>query len=173
MLPLSGYSRHLETDTKMLSLSLECLTHFIKTCPLGEHSVNQFPTIFGVGSHVWNLLQMISEARWDCFKVSPQPDTSTLMEAIKIIYSPDLVPTPFPEVKMAVDALEAKEVTFTLVTNKKCKRKSKASFLPSMSSSNFRSKTSLILHAILFFKAIITCLASKLVTTYPSLAVTP
>ena len=30
VLSLSGYSRHLETDTKMLSTSLKCLTGFIK-----------------------------------------------------------------------------------------------------------------------------------------------
>ena len=55
-LSLSGYSGHLETDTKMLSTFLKCLTGFIKQHPLGGHSIEQFPTILGVDSYVWNLL---------------------------------------------------------------------------------------------------------------------
>ena len=55
-LSLSGYSRHLEIDTKMLSTSLKCLTGFIKQHPLGGCPIEQFPTILGVSSYVWNLL---------------------------------------------------------------------------------------------------------------------
>ena len=55
-LSLSGYSGHLETDTKMLSTSLKRLTGFIKQHPLGGCPIEQFPTILGVGSYVWNLL---------------------------------------------------------------------------------------------------------------------
>ena len=33
VLSLSGYSRHLETDAKMFSLSLEYLTYFLKKVP--------------------------------------------------------------------------------------------------------------------------------------------
>ena len=55
-LSLSGYSRHLETDTKILFTSLKCLTSFIKQHPLGGCPIEQFPTILGVGSYVWNLL---------------------------------------------------------------------------------------------------------------------
>ena len=51
-LSLSGYSGHLETDTKMLSTSLKYLTGFIKQHPLGGHPIEQFPTILGVGSYV-------------------------------------------------------------------------------------------------------------------------
>ena len=69
-LSLSGFSEHLETDTKMLSTSLKCLTGFIKQHPLGRCPIEQFPTILGVGSYVWNLLQGISESGWDRFKVS-------------------------------------------------------------------------------------------------------
>jgi len=61
-LSLSGYLGHLETDTKMLSTSLKCLIGFIKQHPLGGHPIEQFPTILGVGSYVWNLLQAISES---------------------------------------------------------------------------------------------------------------
>ena len=52
ILSLSGYSRHLETDTKVLSLSPEYLTCFIKKCSFEGCSVDQFPTILGVGSYV-------------------------------------------------------------------------------------------------------------------------
>jgi len=83
MLLLSGYSRHFETDDKVLSLFLEFFTCFIKKHPLEGQSVKQFPTILGVGSYVWNLLQAISEAGWDCFKVLLQFDALTLMEAIR------------------------------------------------------------------------------------------
>ena len=61
-LSLSGYSGHLETDTKMLSSSLKRLACFVKQHPLGGRPIEQFPTILGVGSYVWNLLQAVSEA---------------------------------------------------------------------------------------------------------------
>ena len=51
-LSLSGYSGHLETDTKMLSTFLKHLTGFIKQHPLGGHPIEQFPTILGVGSYI-------------------------------------------------------------------------------------------------------------------------
>ena len=51
---------------------------------------------------------------------------------------------------MAINVPEAEEVAFTLVSNKKHKEKGKVSFLPSMSFSNSRSKTSLILWALSF-----------------------
>jgi len=50
-LSLSEYSGYLETDTKMLSISLKHLMGFIK-----QHPIEQFPTILGVSSYVWNLL---------------------------------------------------------------------------------------------------------------------
>ena len=51
-LSLSGYSGHLETDTKILSTSLKHLTGFIKQHPLGGHPIKQFPTILGVSSYI-------------------------------------------------------------------------------------------------------------------------
>ena len=118
-LSLSGYSGHLETDTKMLSTSLKCLTGFIKQHPLGEHPIEQFPTILGVGSYVWNLLQAISESGWDCFKVLPQTNSLTLVEAMRTVYGPNPISTLFSDVEMDVDIPEAEEAAFTLVTNKK------------------------------------------------------
>ena len=44
---------------------------------------------------------------------------------MRTVYSPVPVPTSFPDVEMAVNAPEAEEVTFTLVTNKKHKGKGK------------------------------------------------
>ena len=45
MLLLSGYSRHLEASTKMLSLSLKHFTYFIKKHSLRGYFVDQFLTI--------------------------------------------------------------------------------------------------------------------------------
>ena len=48
------------------------------------------------------------------------------MEVIRTIYGPDLVPIFSPNIEIAGDVPEAKEVAFTLVFNKKHKGKSKA-----------------------------------------------
>ena len=120
---------YLKADTKMLATSLMYLAHFIQKRPLKGCPIEQFPSVLGIGSYVWRLLQTVSEAGWDRFKISPQPDASTLVEAMRTIYGPVPVPTPSPNVKiaveMAVDAPEAEEVTFTLVTNQKRKGKGK------------------------------------------------
>jgi len=57
---------------------------------------------------------------------------------------------------MTVDALEAIEVASTLITNKKYKKKNKASSFPFMSFSNSKSKILLILWASSLSKAITT-----------------
>ena len=69
---LSKYSRHLETDTKMLFTSLKHLTGFFKQHPLGGHPIEQFPTIFGVGSYIWNLLQAIHSLSLTTTIVNPK-----------------------------------------------------------------------------------------------------
>ena len=69
---------------------------------------------------------------------------------------------------MAINIPETKEVTFTLVTTKKYKRKNKASFLSFISFSNFRNKTLLILWALSLSKSVTNHLASKPVTTHPN-----
>ena len=73
---------------------------------------------------------------------------------------------------MPIDIPEAEEVAFTLVTNKKCKGKSKASFLSFMSFSDFKNKILLILWTPPLFKAVTTCLASKPVSTHSGLTMT-
>ena len=40
-----------------------------------------------------------------------------LVEVMRTIYGPIPVPTLSPDIKMAIDAPEVEEVTFTLVTN--------------------------------------------------------
>jgi len=47
---------------------------------------------------------------------------------MRTVYGSNLIPTPFPDDKMDVDAPKVEEVTFTLVINKKGKEKAKASF---------------------------------------------
>ena len=69
---------------------------------------------------------------WDCFKVTPQPNTATLVEAIRTMYSPNFVPVFSSNTKIAVNVLEVEEVTFILVSNKKYKRKSKVFFFSSI-----------------------------------------
>jgi len=166
---LSGYSGHLETDTKMFSSSLKHLACFIKQHPLGEHPIEQFPTILGVGSYVWNLLQTISKSGWDLFKISPQSDTSTLVEAMRTVYDANPIPTPSPNIEMAVDIPEAKKVAFILVTNKKSKEKANVSFLPCTDS---RSMILLVSRASPLSKTITTSSALKLAATHPVLTAT-
>jgi len=97
-------------------------------------------------------------------KVSSQLDTFPLVEAMRTIYGPDLILMFFPDVEMSIDVLEAEEVAFILVTNKKHKRKSKASFLSSMYFSNFRSKILLISYAVPLSKTVTTCSSSAIIT---------
>jgi len=138
-------ARYLKTDAKILSLSLECLIYLIKKHPLRGHSVDKFSTILGVGSYVWNLLQTISKAGWNHFKVSSQHDVSILVEAMRTIYNLDLIPMSSSDAEVTVNILEAKDVTLTLVANKKYKEKNKVSFLSSISFFDFKSKLLFIL----------------------------
>ena len=69
------------------------------------------------------------------------------MKAMRTIYGPIPIPTPSSNVEMAVDTPEAEEVTFTLVTNKKRKGKSKVPSPLSGSPPDSRSKTTLVSRA--------------------------
>ena len=141
----------------VLATSLRHLACFIQKHPLKGHPIEQFPSVLGIGSYVWRLLQAVSEAGWNRFKISPQPDAPTLVEAMRTVYGPVPVSTPSPDVEMAVNAPEAEEVTFTLVTNQKHKGKSKVPSPSSRTSSNSRSKISLVSRAPPLPKAIATC----------------
>ena len=78
------------------------------------------------------------------------------MEAIRTVYGPVPVPTPSPDVEMAIDAPEAKEVAFTLVTNQKHKCKGKVPSPLSGTPSDSRSKTTLVSRAPPLPKAVTT-----------------
>lgn len=104
----------LDTLRLVLKYSLYFLSIlYIKKHSFGRCSVDQFST-----------------------KISPQSDTPTLVKVMRTIYSLDLILISSPNVEITINVPEAKEVAFTLITNKKHKRKNK--FF--MSSSDYRSK---------------------------------
>ena len=82
---------------------------------------------------------------------------------MRTIYGPNPIPILSPDIEIMVDALEIKEIAFTLVTNKKNKRKAKASSLPLTDS---RTKILLVLRASLISKIVIASVVSKLAATY-------
>ena len=59
---LSGCDMHLEADAKVLATSLKRLACFIQKRPLKGRPIEQFPSVLGIGSYVWRLLQAVSEA---------------------------------------------------------------------------------------------------------------
>ena len=165
---MSEYSEHLEANTKMFPFSLKHLACFIKQHPLGGHPIEQFPTILGVGSYIWNLIQAISESGWNHFKISSQSNAPTFVETMRTVYGPNLIPTLSSDVEMVVNTPETEKVTFILVTNKKGERKAKVSFLPP---TNSRSNILLVSRTSLS-KIVIASSALKLAITYPTSAVT-
>ena len=113
------------------------------------------------------MLQAISESGWDHFKVLPQSNAPTLVEAMKTVYGPNPIPIPSPNVEMVVDAPEVEEVTFILVTNNKGKRKAKASPPPP---TNSRNKILLVSRTPPVPKIVTASAASKPAATHPSSA---
>jgi len=89
------------------------------------------------------------------------------VEAMRTVYGPNPIPTPSSDVEMVVDALEVEEVTFTLVTNKKGKRKAKASPPPP---TNSRNKILLVSRASPVPKTVTASAASKPAATHLSSA---
>jgi len=83
------------------------------------------------------------------------------------MYGPNPIPTPSPDIEMVVNAPEVEEVAFTLVTNKKGKRKTKVPFPPT----NSRNKILLVSRAPPVPKTVTTSVASKPAATHPSSAV--
>ena len=76
---------------------------------------------------MWHLFQTVSAVGWDRFKVSPQPDSSSLVEAMRTLYGPNLPQEPSLDTEMAVDQPAVEEAPFTTVTNEKSKGKGKVS----------------------------------------------
>jgi len=80
---LSGHFGYLENDAKVLASSVLRIARFIQKHPIGSCPIEQFPPILGAGSIMWHLFQTVSAAGWDCFKVSPQPNSPSLVEAMR------------------------------------------------------------------------------------------
>ena len=154
VMSLSSCNMYLEADAKVLATLLRHLACFIQKRPLKDCPIEQFPSVLGIGSYVQRLLQTISEAGWDHFKILPQPDAPTLVKTMRTVYSPVPVPTPSPDMEIA------KEVTFTLVTNQKHKGKDKVPSPFSGTPLDSRSKTSLVSRALPLPKAMTTHLTT-------------
>ena len=122
---MSGHFGYLENNAKVLVLSVLCITRFIQKHPIGSCPIEQFPPILGAGSIMWHLFQTVSAAGWDCFKVSPQSDSPSLVEAMRTLYSPNLSQKLSLDTEIAVDQPAVEEAPFTTVTNKKSKGKGK------------------------------------------------
>ena len=82
---------------------------------------------------------------------------------MRTIYNSNTILIPFSNIEMAVNILEAEEIAFTLVTNKKSKGKTKVSSFPS---NDFRNKILLVSRAPSLSKTIITSIALKPAITY-------
>ena len=77
---------------------------------------------------------------------------------MRTVYGPNSIPTPSSDVEMDIDAPEVEEVAFTLITDKKGKRKAKVS---SPSPTNSRNKILLVSRAPPAPKAVTASVASK------------
>jgi len=122
---LSGHFGYLENNAKVLASSILRIARFIQKHPIRSRSIEQFPPILGAGSIMWHLFQTVSVVGWDHFKVSFQPDSPSLVEAMRTLYGPNLSQEPSPDTEMAVDQPVVEEAPFTTVTNKKSKGKGK------------------------------------------------
>jgi len=87
---LSGHFSYLKNNAKVLVSFVLYIARFIQKHPIGSHSIEQFPPILGADSIMWHLFQTVSAVGWDCFKVSPQPNSSSLVEAMRTLYGPNL-----------------------------------------------------------------------------------
>ena len=123
---LSGHPGYIENDARVIASSVMCITRFIQKHSIEGRSIEQFPPILGIGSIMWQLFQTMSASGWDRFKISPTPNTPSLVEAMRTLYSPSVSEEPSPYLEMAVDELVVEEVPFTTVTAKKHKGEDKA-----------------------------------------------
>ena len=83
---LSGHFGYLENDAKVLASFVLRIVRFIQKHPIGSRPVEQFPSILGAGSIMWHLFQTVFAAGWDHFKVSPQPNSPSLVEVMRTLY---------------------------------------------------------------------------------------
>ena len=110
---LSGHFGYLENDAKVLASSVLRIARFIQKHPIGNRPIEQFPPILGAGSIMWHLFQTVSAAGWDRFKISPQPNSPSLVEAMRTFYGPNLPQEPSLNTEMAVDQPAVEEAPFT------------------------------------------------------------
>ena len=110
---LFGHFGYLENDAKVLASSVLCIAHFIQKHPIGSCPIEQFPPILGAGSIMWHLFQTVSTAGWDRFKVSPQPDSPSLVETMKTLYGPNLPQELSLDTEIAVDQPAVEEAVKT------------------------------------------------------------
>ena len=122
---LSGHFGYLENDAKVLASFVLHIARFIQKYLIRSHLIEQFPPILGAGSIMWHLFQTMSTAGWDHFKVSSQPNSPSLVKAMRTLYGPNLPQESFPDTEMAVDQPAVEDAPFTTVTNKKSKGKGK------------------------------------------------
>ena len=85
---LSHHFDYLKNDVKVLASFVLCIARFIRKYPIRSRPIEQFPSILGAGSIMWHLFQTVSAAGWDRFKVSPQPNSPSLVEAMRTLYGP-------------------------------------------------------------------------------------
>ena len=84
---LSGHFGYLKNNAKVLTSSVLRIARFIQKHPIGSCPIEQFSPILGTGSIMWHLFQTVFAAGWDRFKVSPQPDSPSLVEAMRTLLS--------------------------------------------------------------------------------------
>ena len=87
---LSSHFGYLENDAKVRASSVLRIARFIQKHSIGSRPIEQFPPILGAGSIMWHLFQTVSAAGWDRFKISPQPNSPSLVEAMRTLYGPNL-----------------------------------------------------------------------------------
>jgi len=87
---LSGHFGYLENNAKVLASSVLRIARFIQKHLIGSRSIEQFPPILEAGSIMWHLFQTVFATEWNHFKVSPQPDSPSLVEAMRTLYGPNL-----------------------------------------------------------------------------------
>jgi len=126
---LSSYFGYLENDAKVLASSVLCIARFIQKHPIGSRPIEQFPPILGAGSIMWHLFQTVSAVGWDRFKVLPQPDSPSLVEAMRTLYGPNLPQEPSLDNEMAVDQPAVEEAPFTTVLTKRARARAKSLLL--------------------------------------------
>jgi len=144
---LFGQFGYLKNDAKVLALSVLYIAYFIQKYSIGNYPIEQFPPILGADFIIWHLFQTVFAAGWDYFKVLPQSDSPSLVEAIRTLYGPNLPQKPSSDIKMSVDQPAVKGAPFTTVTNKKHKGKGKvpSSTNPPAPSQNMPTSASVVL----------------------------